>query len=570
MTNWDLREFRVQVNWLSPIRQVRMLIWRVITPIRGLPHPIWQVVPLISHTSASTLVSVRNTRVFQTALTALTEHCTLWRRNTRFPSPCIHTSPRAYWTDVVAFRCTWEHLGAHWITVEQSGKNIFFGNAAGALVNYSYCLSFNNFQNLCLLFVFSPMYLWIYIATYLQTLYLDWQHPVIGINSGCAWRTRSTELRDTLRSCNWASVEMDLQAVIELVWRCTWRPRANGLKDAFGGHHRASLEMHLEAGMEWTQRCTGRQCTSECGDALWGCDWTSLEVQLETEMVWTQRFTGRPWSSEFGHALGAWHRVTSEMHSELWASQVREELAAGYDRWRLEEYLEVVNPEAVNGRRAGCWDSIHRLVNLKPWQWGEVILPLKLVWNLENEGTTDNLRCILNSVYAALGVCCTRCMLHSVYAAFGICCIWCMLHLVYAAFGVCCIWCMLHLVYAALGVNSWWRHGEIARDNLTLCSWNDGRVVDGKVRDEGWRWERDGGYERTWEIRGSTCYLGLRRPRIGVNTRWIGTCPCHIGDCKLTHTWNSLKSQFLMMISPISPDFSLSCAQLYHHLRTQS
>jgi len=30
------------------------------------------------------------------------------------------------------------------------------------------------------------------------------------------------------------------------------------------------------------------------------------------------------------------------------------------------------------------------------------------------------------------------------------------------------------------------------------------------------------------------------------------------------------KSQFLLMISLISSDLSLSCAQLYHHLRTRS
>jgi len=30
------------------------------------------------------------------------------------------------------------------------------------------------------------------------------------------------------------------------------------------------------------------------------------------------------------------------------------------------------------------------------------------------------------------------------------------------------------------------------------------------------------------------------------------------------------KSQFLLMISPISSDLSLSCAQLYHILRTRS
>jgi len=128
----------------------------------------------------------------------------------------------------------------------------------------------------------------------------------------------------------------------------------------------------------------------------------------------------------------------------------------------------------------------------------------------ENEGTTDNLRCMLYSVYAVLGVCCTRCMLYS--------------------------------VYAALSVNSWWWHGEIERDDLTLCSCDDGRVVDKKEGDGGWRWERYGGYERLWEIRGTTCLIGFRRPHISDSTRRIGTRTCHIGDGQLTRTRNSLKS----------------------------
>jgi len=49
MRNWDLREFPVRVNWVSPIRQAWVLIRCVITPIGGLPNPIRQVVPLISH-----------------------------------------------------------------------------------------------------------------------------------------------------------------------------------------------------------------------------------------------------------------------------------------------------------------------------------------------------------------------------------------------------------------------------------------------------------------------------------------------------------------------------------------
>jgi hypothetical protein len=62
----------------------------------------------------------------------------------------------------------------------------------------------------------------------------------------------------------------------------------------------------------------------------------------------------------------------------------------------------------------------------------------------------------------------------------------------------------------------------------------------------------------------------FKRPRIGVITHRIWTRNCRIRDGQLTCTRNSLKSQFLMMISPISSDLSLSCAQLYHHLRTRS
>jgi len=61
--------------------------------------------------------------------------------------------------------------------------------------------------------------------------------------------------------------------------------------------------------------------------------------------------------------------VNSGMHSALRSSEFRDELASGYDRGRFEEYLEVVDLEAVDGRRARCWDSIHRLVNSKPWEW---------------------------------------------------------------------------------------------------------------------------------------------------------------------------------------------------------
>ena len=48
MRNKDLWVFHVRVNLPSPIVQVRVTIWRVITPIGGLPIPIRQVVPMIT------------------------------------------------------------------------------------------------------------------------------------------------------------------------------------------------------------------------------------------------------------------------------------------------------------------------------------------------------------------------------------------------------------------------------------------------------------------------------------------------------------------------------------------
>jgi len=47
--NWDIREFCVRVNWPSVQQQVQVPIWGVITPIRGHPNRIRQVLPLISH-----------------------------------------------------------------------------------------------------------------------------------------------------------------------------------------------------------------------------------------------------------------------------------------------------------------------------------------------------------------------------------------------------------------------------------------------------------------------------------------------------------------------------------------
>jgi hypothetical protein len=56
--------------------------------------------------------------------------------------------------------------GASRITKKQSGKrNILFGYAAGAPGNARYNLSFNDFNDLCIQYVFASIYQCTYIAT---------------------------------------------------------------------------------------------------------------------------------------------------------------------------------------------------------------------------------------------------------------------------------------------------------------------------------------------------------------------------------------------------------------------
>jgi len=224
---------------------------------------------------------------------------------------------------------------------------------------------------------------------------------VIISNSRCAWKWRRictprrsvnlcypcisvhppSFINDVLWGRDRATLDMQLETEIERTSRCTGRLWLSEFGDALGDYDWVNLEMHSEAVIERVWRCTWRLRSSELRDALGGRDRASLEMQLETEIEWTQRCTGRPWSSEFGHALGGRDRVNSEMHSELWSSVYRDALAAGYDLRRLEEYLEVVDIEAVDGRPARRWDSIHWLVNSKPWEWA-----LMKSWEWRDDG----------------------------------------------------------------------------------------------------------------------------------------------------------------------------------------
>jgi len=79
--------------------------------------------------------------------------------------------------------------------------------------------------------------------------------------------------------------------------------------------------------------------------------------------------------------------------------------------------------------------------------------------------------------------------------------------------------------------------------------------------------EDTSGYEKS-AVR--IAWLGWEDLILVAISRQIGTRTCCIVDGKLTRTQNSLKSQFLFMIFPISSHLSLSRPQLWHHLRIQS
>jgi len=145
------------------------------------------------------------------------------------------TNPRVFWTDAVAFRCTWKHLGApttslgaHQITVEESGKtSSSLGTLRCAwksllLLIVQWFLKLIN--SVCIL-IYVSMYLYSYPST----------HSISGVVAGGAWEQFEVRLK---------MMNMCTQIF-------TLRPWSTEVGDALGGHDRASLEMHLVAMIQW-------------------------------------------------------------------------------------------------------------------------------------------------------------------------------------------------------------------------------------------------------------------------------------------------------------------------------
>ena len=74
-------------SWVIVLVAALAVLWWTNRCLHSSCVPMSAVFDEVPATSATTPVSVRNTRVFWMALTALTEPCTLWRRIWHFPSP---------------------------------------------------------------------------------------------------------------------------------------------------------------------------------------------------------------------------------------------------------------------------------------------------------------------------------------------------------------------------------------------------------------------------------------------------------------------------------------------------
>jgi len=290
-------------------------------------------------------------------------------------------------------------------------------------------------------------------------VYLDWLQAVLGSNSTCVWQWRSSELRDTLWGRDRASFMIHLEAMNGWTSRCGPRSWSSEFVDTYGGLDRANLEAEIRPGWIYSWR----PWSSEFGDALRGRDWASLDI-----------WTWRPGSSKFRDTLGRCDRACSEAVIvriwrctwRTWSCELGSRNCAS-----LDEYLE-----AVDGRRARCWDSIDQLVNSPLWEYDKVLYLWALMgswlmadnrigrqaarWsyisgsirNHENGGKTHNLAWMLYTVSAVLGICST--------------------------------WCQLGIMTGRDWVG--WHH-------CVFC--DDDGVVYEEERDGGWWWEHCGGYE---------------------------------------------------------------------------
>jgi hypothetical protein len=125
---------------------------------------------------------------------------------------------------------------------------------------------------------------------YLRTLKVAPYHYI--------WRPSYSKVADTVGGQDRVNCEMDMEAVINRVWKCTWRPWSGQFGDALRGRDRGSLKMHFESVIEQIWGYTMWPWLGQFGDAVEDWDWVNSEIYLEavSKQVWTSNWRRSIWS----------------------------------------------------------------------------------------------------------------------------------------------------------------------------------------------------------------------------------------------------------------------------------
>ena len=159
------------------------------------------------------------------------------------------------------------------------------------------------------------------------------------------------------------SWKMYMEAGIKRYLRCAWRPRSSALRDALEGQNQASSEIYLETEIKWTQSYTS------------GPAWVSLKMDFESEIKWTPRCTWRSQLSELGDALGGrdhvnWGIYLEAMIDKIWSSTWRR-LMWMWLIWRRSIWRQWIWRRQI-GRHVLWKLRLYSLGNLQLWECREL------------------------------------------------------------------------------------------------------------------------------------------------------------------------------------------------------
>jgi hypothetical protein len=222
---------------------------------------------------------------------------------------------------------------------------------------------------------------------------------------------------------------MHLEAVIKRVLRCTSRPWSSEFRDTLGGRNQACLgictwrpwlcelggcdcttiEVNLEAVIESVWKCTWRPWSSKIGGVHVGGQFAGGSLEGRHDKSWDSIHL-------FTHNCG---NVKSSVQHGL----LRDERQAGSKRqsmlgWCSTRCMQYSVYAVLGVCSTRCMQySVYAVLGV----WSTQCMQYSVYAVLGVCST----QCIQYSGYAVLSICCTRCMLYSVYAVLGVCCTRC-------------------------------------------------------------------------------------------------------------------------------------------------